>query len=167
MAANWVGPGSDSRLDDNRAVPNLVITLSDRRMPSLGFRPAAGLKRNISAIIHDFGAHFTPADQRILAAWALDTSHGYDRLHVERGVLEDGTWTSYALAYVPGQAWSTWGLMRRGDHVEVWQCANGKNLGRYPRMVDALASLPHATNHRRALATAAAVRVGSRRHDTF
>ena len=151
MVANWIGSASGGELDDDEPEPTRVISLSDRRTSAVRRKSAARVRKSLSAAIHYFGGHFTLVDQTVLAAWTDDTSHGYDRLTVERGVLEDGTWTSYALAYVPGQAWSTWGLLRRGEHVEVWRCSSGKTLGRHARMVDALASLPHATDHRRAL----------------
>lgn len=151
MVANWIGSAFGGELDDDEPGRERVIALSERRSTPVRRKSVARAQKSLSAAIHYFGGHFTLIDQTILAAWADDTSHGYDRLTVERGVLEDGTWTSYALAYVPGQAWSTWGLLRRGEHVEVWRCSSGKTLGWHERMADALASLPHATARRGAL----------------
>ena len=110
-----------------------------------GADPVAGA----TAEIHRFALQFTLIDHAALAAWASDTSHGYDRLDVEQGLLEDGTWAKYALVYRPGQAWSIWGVRRQDDHVEVWRCATGKTVDRHALMADALACLPHAAHHRR------------------
>ena len=148
MAVNSIGPARAGGLGGDEPRRDQVIALSDRRPPVTPDGRAAGFQQGASSAILQFGLQFTTADHAILTAWASDTGHGYDRLHVEQGVLEDGNWASYALVYMPGQAWSTWGLTRRDDHVEVWRCATGQTVGRYARMADALASLPHATDHR-------------------
>lgn len=104
-----------------------------------------------SARIYRLGDHLTPADCAFLAAWINDPAHGYDRLLVERCAPGAAAWASFALVYVPAQAWSVWGLARRMGEVEVWRCATGETLGLHPTMPAALASLPHAAEHRRIL----------------
>ena len=49
---------------------------------------------------------------------------------------------SFALLYPPGSQWSSWGLARADNAIEVWSCSNGQTLGRFPTMPAALASLP-------------------------
>lgn len=102
-----------------------------------------------SARIYRLGDHLTPADCAILAAWINDPGHGYDRLLVERCAPGAAAWASFALVYVPAEAWSVWGLARRTGEVEVWRCATGETLGLHRTMPAALASLPHAAEHRR------------------
>ncbi len=167
MIANRMRPGRGGGLDGDDPGGDRVVCLSSRRAPLAPTGPSARRQGDAAASIHWLSLQFTSDDRATLAAWARDVSHGYDRLHVEQGVLEDGTWTNYALVYVPGQSWSTWGLMRRDDHVQVWRCATGQTMGRHMRMADALASLPHAADHHRALPSDAGdvgTRLGSRRH---
>lgn len=173
MAADPIGPLRAGKLDGDgpghgRVIP-LTLPLAGRRTPAAPAGPAACVQDGAAATVLRFGLHFTAADHDAMAAWAGDIGHGYDRLHVERGVLEDGGWASYALIYMPGQAWSTWGVTRRDGRVEVWRCATGKTMGRHARMADALASLPHAAEHRQTLpagAGRAGGSVSSRRHGT-
>ena len=168
MAADPIGPEHTGRLDSKGAGHDRVVALADRRAPLTPARRAEGIGGGTSAVIHRFGLHFTAADRAALAAWASNTGHGYDRLRLERGPLDEDLVT-YALVYVPGQAWSTWGVMRWDDRVEVWRCANGQTVGRHARMADALASLPHATDHRRTLPVdtgRVGMRIGSRRRQT-
>ena len=169
MAAHLIEPGHAIGSNGDEPGRDRVIVLSDWRPPMAPGRTAAGSQGGAPAAIYRFGLHFTVADHAALGAWASGTGHGYDRLRVDRGVLEGGNWVSYALVYVPGQAWSTWGLTRRNDHIEVWRCATGQTVGRHARMADALASLPHATDHRWALPMDAGrtqVRTGPRQHRT-
>ena len=169
MAANLIGPGHAGCADGDEPGLDRVVAFFVQRPPVSPGREASGFQRGTSATILRFDLHFTAADRAALAAWASGNGHGYDRLRLDRGVLEDGNWVSYALIYVPGQAWSTWGVTRRDDHVEVWRCATGQTVSYHAQMADALASLPHATDHRRALhmdAGQARMRNGSRRHGT-
>ncbi len=169
MVANSIIPKRRGKLGGSKLGPGRVIILSDRYSRVAPSSRAAGLAEGACAAILQFGLRFTAADYAALAAWASDTGHGYERVHVERDELEAGHWVNYALVYVPGEAWSTWGVTRINSHVEVWRCATGETLGRHAQMADALASLPHAADLRRALpmnAGRVGMWVGSRRHGT-
>lgn len=132
-----------------------LVALSAWRASSAVTKKAQGLWQGPCGRLYHASNQFTPADHASLAAWAGDISHGYDRLEVEQGMLEDGSWAGYALIYRLGQVWSTWGILRRGDHLEVWRCASGKTVGRYALMTFALLSLPCATDHHRPLSVSA------------
>ena len=130
--------------------PGWLVPLSAWRASSAVTRKAQDHWQRPGGRLYHASNQFTPADHASLAAWAGDISHGYDRLELEQGMLEDGSWAGYALIYRPGQVWSTWGILRRGDHLEVWRCASGKTVGRQVLMETLLLSLPRATDHQRA-----------------
>jgi hypothetical protein len=60
------------------------------------------------------------------------------------------------LAYGPDSPWARWGLARRGNHILLWQCSRGLELGLFQTMRSALAALEYyALMHRKAHAPAA------------
>ncbi len=151
MAVDPIVLGLTGGLDGDEPGCDRLVALFGPRAPLVPGRKAERLQEGVCGRIYRINLQFTPTDRATLAAWARETSHGYDRLNVEQGSLEDGTWATYALVYVLGQAWSTWGVTRRSDHLEVWRCSSGKTVSRHARMANALTSLPHAADHLRAL----------------
>ena len=80
-------------------------------------------------------------DLAALHRWMETAPHGYGRLHIEQS-HHGRDHASFALLYPPGSQWSSWGLARADNAIEVWSCSNGQTLGRFPSMPAALASLP-------------------------
>ena len=151
MARNPIVSGGADGPNGVEPLGERLVALSVWHAPLASVGKVEGFREGSSGKLYQIGLQFTPADHASLAAWVDDASHGYDRVEVEQGLLEDGSWAGYALIYRTAEAWATWGVMKRSDHLEMWQCATGQTIGCHAGMATALASLPHATKHRRKL----------------
>ena len=52
------------------------------------------------------------------------------------------------------ESWSTWCLVRRGERLHAWRCADGADLALFTTMIEALAALMSAPAYARARRTA-------------
>ena len=145
MATPVHSTGAANRADKGPGAAQVLTFPNRPAAPARGPAIAAPA----AARVNPAARHLTSADHAALAAWMAEGSHGYHRVHVEREVQGQTTPASFALVYVAEVAWSVWGLARQGAEMEVWRCATGETVGRYPSMAAALASLPHASDHRR------------------
>ena len=50
----------------------------------------------------------------------------------------------FAMLYRAGQSWASWGVVRQGRSVLLWDCITLADIGRFPSMIDALAAVPVA-----------------------
>lgn len=153
MTTSPIGSGDAHGLNGVEPLHEWPAATSVWRAPSVSAERAEVFRGGSSGKLYRIGLQFMRDDLASLAAWIDDAGHGYDRVEVEQGLLEDGSWSSYALIYRVAQAWATWGIIPRGGQLEVWRCATGKTVGHHARMATALASLPHITVHRRELRT--------------
>ncbi len=49
---------------------------------------------------------------------------------------------SFAMVYRAGASWASWGVVRQGRSVLLWDCVTLADIGRFPSMIDALTALP-------------------------
>ncbi len=48
----------------------------------------------------------------------------------------------FAMVYEAGRPWASWGVVRQGRSVLLWDCVTLADIGRFPNMFDALAAIP-------------------------
>lgn len=86
---------------------------------------------------------FTFMDRMALQGWSRRaTAMGYGRVHIEPprpGAGPDSA--AFALIYRHNDPWSRYGLSRSAEGVTVWCSLTGHDLGAYPTMDAALATL--------------------------
>jgi hypothetical protein len=87
------------------------------------------------------GDRLLTRDKIDLCLWESACDHpGVARVVVHEGGSELRE-PDLVLIYAPGTVWARWGVARQGDRIVVWECAFGKDLGRYPTMREALSAL--------------------------
>ena len=70
--------------------------------------------------------------------------HGFERLVIHEPALEDGPHASdYLGIYARGEAWARFGISRQGLVLSAWVCANGRDIGRFATMEEALRGVIH------------------------
>jgi hypothetical protein len=91
----------------------------------------------------------TSRDRIEVSNWHEDARQlGFDRLVIhERESFDPPETGSFLSVYRTGQAWSSWGIMRRGASVQAWCSKTGADVGPFPSISDALMHLlsPAAT----------------------
>ena len=50
----------------------------------------------------------------------------------------------FAMLYRARQSWASWGVVRQGRSVLLWDCITLADIGVFPSMIDALAAVPVA-----------------------
>ncbi|MDT7952347.1 MAG: hypothetical protein RQ966_12665 [Acetobacteraceae bacterium] len=78
---------------------------------------------------------FTPRDRDDLAKWSVG-----DRL-VSISGSDMGT---FAMLYEGKRPWASWGVVRQGRSVLLWDCVTHADIGLFASMIDALAAVPIA-----------------------
>lgn len=78
-------------------------------------------------------AEFTLRDRADLDEWTAS-----DR-RVSLCSSETGT---FAMLYLEGMRWASWGVVRQGRSVLLWDCVTLADVGQFPSMFDALAAIP-------------------------
>ena len=48
----------------------------------------------------------------------------------------------FAMLYEAGRPWASWGVVRQGRSVLLWDCVTLADIGRFASMIDALAAVP-------------------------
>jgi hypothetical protein len=46
------------------------------------------------------------------------------------------------MMYVAGRPWASWGVVRQGRSVLLWDCVTHVDIGLFPSMIAALAAVP-------------------------
>lgn len=48
----------------------------------------------------------------------------------------------FAMLYQAGKPYASWGVVRQGRSVELWDCVTLADIGKFSSMIDALAAVP-------------------------
>lgn len=78
-------------------------------------------------------ASFTPRDRADLSDWS---ARGY------RVAMCSSEMGAFAMLYQDGAPWASWGLVRQGREILLWDCVTLADIGRYRSMAAALAAVP-------------------------
>ena len=76
---------------------------------------------------------FTRRDRADLDEWS-NAGHQVSICSSELG--------TFATLHEAGQPWSSWGVVRQGRSVLLWDCVSLADIGSFPSMIDALAAVP-------------------------
>lgn len=86
-----------------------------------------------SATFHRGKAEFTLRDRADLDEWSAGNRP------VSLCSSEMGT---FAMLYQEGMRWASWGVVRQGRKILLWDCVTLADIGRFRSMFDALAAIP-------------------------
>jgi hypothetical protein len=84
---------------------------------------------------------FTAADRIALLRWeALERDGVRLAIHIRRpdDPPEVG---EFASIYPPNAPWAAWGAVRQGRAISVWRARDGRDIGRFATMGEALAAV--------------------------
>ena len=76
---------------------------------------------------------FTGRDRADLDEWS-SSAHRVSMCSSEMGM--------FAMVYEAGRPWASWGVVRQGRVVLLWDCVTLADIGRFSSMFDALAAVP-------------------------
>ncbi len=84
---------------------------------------------------------FTAADRMELLRWEARDQGGvrlaiYARRHDDPPEVGE-----FASIYPPDEPWAAWGAVRQGRAISVWRAGDGRDIGRFPTMGEALAAV--------------------------
>ncbi len=103
--------------------------------------------RAVSATIVPFPSsasatnRFTAADRMELLRWEAHAKGGvrlaiYNRRHDDPPEVGE-----FASIYPPNTRWAAWGAVRQGRAISVWRTGDGRDIGRFETMGEALAAV--------------------------
>lgn len=93
---------------------------------------------------------FTTADRLELLRWESHNA-GRARLAIHKRRHDDPPEIGeFASIYPRDGRWADWGAVRQGRAISVWRARDGRDIGRFATMGEALAALGGATAKRRA-----------------
>ena len=100
---------------------------ADRSAEIIPFRPAASpLNR------------FTTADRMELLRWEARAQAGV-RLAIHKRRHDDPPEVGeFASIYPPNAPWAAWGAVRQGHAINLWRAGDGRDIGRFATMGEAL-----------------------------
>lgn len=78
-------------------------------------------------------ASFTRRDREDLEEWS-SSDHRVSICTSEMGM--------FAMVYEAGRTWASWGVVRQGRVVLLWDCVTLADIGRFSNMIDALTAIP-------------------------
>ena len=85
--------------------------------------------------------HFTAADRIELLQWQAQEAHEM-RLAIHRRVEGDPPEVGeFASIYPRNDRWAAWGAVRQGRDISIWRSRDGRDIGRFPTMTEALAAV--------------------------
>ena len=76
---------------------------------------------------------FTLRDSEDLKDWS-SAEHRVSICHSDMG--------PFAMLYEAERPWASWGVVRQGRSVLLWDCVTLADIGLFPSMIDALAAVP-------------------------
>ncbi len=87
------------------------------------------------------GNRFTAADRVELLRWQAQEAHEV-RLAIHRRLESDPPEVGeFASIYPRGGPWAAWGAVRQGRDISIWRSRDGRDIGRFPTMTEALAAV--------------------------
>ena len=97
----------------------------------------------------DAANHFTTADRVELLRWQLREQGGV-RLAIHKRRHDDPPEVGeFASIYPHDGAWAAWGAVRQGRAINVWRARDGRDIGRFDTMGEALAAVTNSARKRR------------------
>jgi hypothetical protein len=103
--------------------------------------------RAVSATIITFPSnagranHVTAADRMALLQWEARDQGGI-RLAIHKRRHDDPPEVGeFASIYPPNGRWAAWGAVRQGRAISVWRAGDGRDIGRFETMGEALAAV--------------------------
>ncbi len=114
-------------------------------------RPPPRLQPDADIIaFSDHANRFTAADRAALLSWEAN-GQGI-RLAIHRRRDDDPPEVGeFASIYQDDARWAAWGAARQGGAIRVWRARDGRDIGRFATMPEALAAVtgPEAVQRRR------------------
>ena len=91
---------------------------------------------------------FTAADRMELLRWEAGGGSGV-RLAIYNRLDDDPPEVGeFASIYPENGAWAAWGAVRQGRAIRVWRARDGRDIGRFATMGEALAAVSHSAEKR-------------------
>ena len=88
---------------------------------------------------------FTTADRLELLRWEAARTDGV-RFAIHNRRPDDAPEVGeFASLYPPNASWAAWGAVRQGRAIAVWRSGDGRDIGRFATMGEALAALSSST----------------------
>lgn len=92
---------------------------------------------------------FTTADRLELLRWEARDQSG-TRLAIHNRRPDDPPEVGeFASIYPPNAPWAAWGAVRQGRAISVWRSGDGRDIGRFATMGEALAAVTNSAGKRR------------------
>ncbi len=89
---------------------------------------------------------FTTADRMELLRWEAGGGSGI-RLAIYNRLDDDPPEVGeFASIYPANGAWAAWGAVRQGRAIRVWRARDGRDIGRFATMGEALAAVSHSVD---------------------
>ncbi len=109
-------------------------------------KPSAAIIPFVPRVGND---RFTAADRLDVLSWEARNQGGvrlaiYKRRHDDPP--EVGEFASF---YPPDARWAAWGAVRQGRAIRVWRSMDGRDIGRFDTMGEALAAVTKSAGKRR------------------
>ena len=114
-------------------------------------RPSQSVQRGADIIaFSDHANRFTAADRAALRSWEAQGQGIRLTIHLRR----DGDPPDvgeFASIYQDDARWAAWGVARQGRAIRVWRARDGRDIGHFATMPEALAAVtgPAAVQRRR------------------
>ena len=92
---------------------------------------------------------FTTADRLELMRWEASRADGV-RFAIHDRCPDDAPEVGeFASLYPRNAAWAAWGAVRQGRAIAVWRSGDGRDIGRFATMGEALAAVSNSARKRR------------------
>ena len=94
------------------------------------------------------GNRFTATDRMELLRWQAQDDQDM-RLAIHRRLEGDPPEVGeFASIYPRGGPWAAWGAVRQGRDISIWRSRDGRDIGRFPTMTEALAAVSERSEPR-------------------
>ena len=91
---------------------------------------------------------FTTADRMELLRWEAGGDTGVRLAIYNRRDDDPPEVGEFASIYPRNGAWAAWGAVRQGRAIRVWRARDGRDIGRFATMGEALAAVSHSAEKR-------------------